>query len=189
MSRYKTCVGLPSASARCVSQAFAAVAHEPPLQEAPGLTLSAGFQSFHVPNAKLQLDKATINIRSFVIFAARHVDNSNFLCIHRARLVLSQVEALFRLRPGSGIPSISTVYAQAWHHCAQVIHMFVHRQGSNPLAGGQAAADQPTLRYWHARRPAGLAQLDRLRTARPRLAQTAPIVLLVHAACAAPATS
>jgi hypothetical protein len=139
-----------------------------PFKKRPGAPSLLGFSLFHVPNAKLQLDKATINIRFIRHFAARHVDNSNFLCIHRPRLVPSQVEALFRLRSGGGIPSISTAYAQVWHHCAQVIHMFVHRQGSNPLAGGQAAADQPALRYRHARRPAGTAQLDRLRTARPR---------------------
>ena len=64
--------------------------------------------------------------------------------------MLSQVEALFRLRSGSGIPNISTEYAQVRHRCAQVIHMFVHRQGSNPLGCGQAAAGQPALRYRHA---------------------------------------
>ena len=44
--------------------------------------------------------------------------------------MLSQVNALLWLRPGIGIPSISTAYAQARRRCAQVIHMFVHRQSS-----------------------------------------------------------
>jgi hypothetical protein len=53
--------------------------------------------------------------------------------MHRVRLALSQVKPLSWLRPGSGIPSISTAYAQARRRCAQVIHMFVHRQqGSSP---------------------------------------------------------
>ncbi len=60
--------------------------------------------------------------------------------MHRTRLALSQVKALSRLRPGSGIPSISTAYAQAWRRCAQVIHMLVHRQRGRQsclLAGWQ----------------------------------------------------
>ena len=57
--------------------------------------------------------------------------------------MLSQVNALFGLRLARGIPSISTAYAQAWRRCAQVIHMFVHRQqGSSPAVGWQAAADR-----------------------------------------------
>jgi len=56
--------------------------------------------------------------------------------MHRTRLALSQLKGLLWLRPGSGIPSISTAYAQARRRCAQVIHMFVHRrQGSSPVAG------------------------------------------------------
>ena len=84
-----------------------------------------------------------INIRFIRHFAARHVDNSNIPRIHRTRLALSQVEALFRLRSDSGIPSISTAYAQVRPHCAQVIHIFVHRQGSNPLAGGRRQRISP----------------------------------------------
>ncbi len=71
------------------------------------------------------------------------MDNSGFLCMHRMRLALSQVEALPWQRPGSGIPSISTEYAQARRRCAQVIHMFVHRQQeSSPawLAGSSGSA-------------------------------------------------
>ena len=48
------------------------------------------------------------------------------------------------LRPGSGIPSISTAYAQARRRCAQVIHMFVHRQQEGSpvawLAGSSRSA-------------------------------------------------
>jgi hypothetical protein len=75
------------------------------------------------------------------------VDNSGFLCLHRMRLALSQVRALSRLQPGSGIPSISTAYAQAWRHCAQVIHMFVHRQHGRPAHGeGLSQHTRPTVR-------------------------------------------
>lgn len=63
--------------------------------------------------------------------------------------MLSQVNALFGLRLACGIPSISTAYAQAWRRCAQVIHMFVHRQqGSSParrLAGSSGSARAPVL--------------------------------------------
>jgi hypothetical protein len=73
----------------------------------------------------------------------RHVDNSRFLCMHRHDSRSSQVNAHFWLGLGRGIPSISTAYAQAWRRCAQVIHMFVHRQqGSSRLARWQAAADR-----------------------------------------------
>ena len=48
--------------------------------------------------------------------------------MHRMLLTLSLVKALFWLRLGCGIPSISTVCTQAQSRCAQVIHMFVHRQ-------------------------------------------------------------
>jgi hypothetical protein len=70
------------------------------------------------------------------------------------RLALSQVKALSWLRPGSGIPSISTAYAQARRRCAQVIHMFVHRQQeSSPLAWltGSSRSARRCLRA----RPAG----------------------------------
>ena len=56
------------------------------------------------------------------------MDNFRFLCMHRVRVALSQVKALWRVRPGRGIPRISTAYAQVGRSCAQVIHMFVHRQ-------------------------------------------------------------
>ena len=76
--------------------------------------------------------------------------------MHRPDSRSPQVNALFWFRLGCEIPSISTVYAQAWRRCAQVIHMFVHRrQGSGPLTGGQAAADRHgrrSLQAWPARR-------------------------------------
>jgi hypothetical protein len=49
----------------------------------PAQLANPAFSLFHVSNIKLQLDKAKINIRAFVILTARHVDNSNFLFIHR----------------------------------------------------------------------------------------------------------
>ena len=76
--------------------------------------------------------------------------------MHRPDSRSPQVNALFWSRLACGIPSISTVYAQAWCRCAQVIHMFVHRQqGSSPPTGGQAAADRHgrrSLQAWPARR-------------------------------------
>lgn len=82
------------------------------------------------------------------------MDNSGFLFMHRMRLALSQVKALSWLREGSGIPSISTAYAQPRRRCAQVIHKFVHRQqGSSPVAwpGGSSRSARRCLRA----RPAG----------------------------------
>jgi hypothetical protein len=63
--------------------------------------------------------------------------------MHRHDSRSPQVNAHFWLRLGLGIPSISTAYAQAWRRCAQVIHMFVHRQqGSSRLVRWQAAVDR-----------------------------------------------
>ncbi len=77
--------------------------------------------------------------------------------MHRPDFALSQVNALFWFRLGCEIPSISTVYAQAWRRCAQVIHMFVHRQqgsrSSDRLAGSSGSARTPVL--------AGLASAPR----------------------------
>jgi hypothetical protein len=71
--------------------------------------------------------------------------------MHRHDSRSPQVNAHFWLRLGRGIPSISTAYAQAWRRCAQVIHMFVHRQrGSSRLVRGQAAADRHGRRYLQA---------------------------------------
>ncbi len=73
--------------------------------------------------------------------------------------MFSQVNALSWLRPGSGIPSISTVYAQALRRCAQVIHTFVHRQQeSSPLAG-LAGSSGSARRCLHARLGAGCETL------------------------------
>ena len=67
--------------------------------------------------------------------------------MHRVWIAFFQLKILLCAWPGSGIPSISTAYAQARRRCAQVIHMFVHRQqGSNPvaaLAGSSGAAANP----------------------------------------------
>jgi hypothetical protein len=72
--------------------------------------------------------------------------------MHRHDSRSPQVNAHFWLRLGLGIPSISTAYAQAWRRCAQVIHMFVHRQqGSSRLVCGQAARIGTVRRYLQAR--------------------------------------
>jgi hypothetical protein len=100
------------------------------------------------------------------------VDNYRFLCMHRHVLALSQVNALFWSRLACGIPSISTVYAQAWRRCAQVIHMLVHRQrGSSPLPGWQAAADR-TGRRSLPTRPAPRAGVRDTLAHRPLLGRT-----------------
>jgi hypothetical protein len=72
--------------------------------------------------------------------------------MHRHNSRFPQVNAYFWLRLGQGIPSISTAYAQAWRRCAQVIHMFVHRQqGSSRLVCWQAARIGTGRRYLQAR--------------------------------------
>jgi hypothetical protein len=61
--------------------------------------------------------------------------------MHSVRRTLSQAKALSGMRPGSGIPSISTVHAQARCRCAQIIHMFVHsQQVSSPLVPRRAGS-------------------------------------------------
>ena len=67
--------------------------------------------------------------------------------------MLSQVKGPPWVRSGSGIPSISTAYAQAQCCCAQVIHIFMHSQRiSIPLAvpagsqPGSQPASQPSQR-------------------------------------------
>ena len=68
-----------------------------------------------------------------------------FLRMHRSDRRFPQVKDPPWMRPGSGIPSISTAYAQAQCRCAQVIHIFVHSQQGNQSscrAGRQAAAGQ-----------------------------------------------
>jgi hypothetical protein len=59
---------------------------------------------------------------------ARHVDNSGFLRMHRHGWRFPQVKGPPWVRPGTGIPSISTAHAQAKCCCPQVIHIFVHSQ-------------------------------------------------------------
>jgi hypothetical protein len=72
--------------------------------------------------------------------------------MHRHDSRSPQVNAYFWFRLGRGIPSISTAYAQAWRRCAQVIHMFVHRQqGSSRLVCWQAARIGTVRRYLQAR--------------------------------------
>ena len=56
------------------------------------------------------------------------MDNSRFLCMHRVRVALSQVKGLVIGAAGGAIHIISTAYAQVRRCCAQVVHMFVHRQ-------------------------------------------------------------
>ena len=78
--------------------------------------------------------------------------------MHSVRLALSQVKFLSGCGTGSRIPSISTAYAQARGRCAQVIHMFVHRQqGSSPLAvlAGSSGSARRCLRAWPAGRMRG----------------------------------
>jgi hypothetical protein len=71
--------------------------------------------------------------------------------MHRVRLALSQVKALSWVRSPIGIPSISTVRAQAQRSCAQVIHMFVHSQPvTSPSC--RASRRQPISAPGHARR-------------------------------------
>ena len=56
------------------------------------------------------------------------MDNSRLLCMHRVRVALSQVKGLVIGAAGGAIHIISTAYAQVRRCCAQVVHMFVHRQ-------------------------------------------------------------
>ncbi len=102
-------------------------------------------------------DKRSAHLSSL---AARCVDNSGFLRMHRVRLALFQVNALSWVHPGRGIPSISTGYAQVRRRCAQVIHMLVHRQqGSRLLTRSRSARRCSPARAKHARtrgpRPGG----------------------------------
>jgi hypothetical protein len=69
------------------------------------------------------------------------VDNSEFVCIHRARATSSQLEDLLHAPHCGWIPSISTARAQAWCRFAQVIHMLMHSRSAALLAGWQPAAD------------------------------------------------
>jgi len=70
------------------------------------------------------------------------VDNSGFLRMHRTWPALSQVKAPSRVRPGSGIPTISTAHTQAQCCFTQVIHMFVHSQQVSSPLGALAGSDR-----------------------------------------------
>jgi hypothetical protein len=75
--------------------------------------------------------------------------------MHRMCITISQVEAPLWARPVSGIPSISTGRAQARDHCAQDIHMVVHRKPvaaqwpprSAPGRSGRAGTARATARH------------------------------------------
>ena len=119
------------------------------------------------------------------------MDNFRFLCMHRVRVALSQVKALWRVRPGRGIPRISTAYAQVGRSCAQVIHMFVHRQhaGHEDLPRGwKRSPEKAGARMLAAACRPGAAStasppdpriLIGPRTMRPRYAQAAQAMPLV----------
>ena len=98
------------------------------------------------------------------------MDNFRFLCMHRVRVELSQVKGLVMGAAGDGIHSISTAYAQARRCCAQVVHMFVHRQHAGhedlprgwkrspetaPLVSHRSESDKapPCMRWWGLARP------------------------------------
>jgi hypothetical protein len=142
----------------------------PPFKSAE-LTLS-GLKYYHDGHFISQPDKPLINIRLIHHFLRHGVwIITDFLCMHRYDSHSSQVNAHFWLGLGRGIPSISTAYAQAWRRCAQVIHMFVHRQrgavvlsagrrrwigtGAGTCRPGQRAACWPPR---HAGAPAGYGQ-------------------------------
>jgi len=66
--------------------------------------------------------------------AAWRVDSFAFFSVHSAWIVLSQVNALLRTRPGNTIPSISPMCAQAWRRFTQVIHMVMHSTADNTFS-------------------------------------------------------
>jgi hypothetical protein len=120
-----------------VREAFAAVTFAPPFRSAR-LTLS-GLKTYHDRHPISQPDKHPINIRLIHHFLRRGMwiipDFS--VCTGMTRALPGKCPLL--VPAGRRIPSISTAYAQDWRRCAQVIHMFVHRQ--------QGAA------FWSAGRP------------------------------------
>jgi len=127
-------VGMPSAIAWCPGRRAPPCACSP-LSKRPGSpSLVISF-----PRSRCRITKGyTCDKHSAHLspIAARHVDNSGFLCMHRRGWRFSQVRGLPWMRLGSEIPSISTAHAQAQRCCAQVIHIFVHsQQASSPLAG------------------------------------------------------
>ena len=124
---------MPSASAWCVPVGVCRLRACAPLSKRPG---SPSLVLVFPPSRRrittgYTYDKHSAHLSSI---ATQHVDNSGFLRMHRAWPALSQVKAPSHVRPGSGIPSISTAHAQAQCCFAQVIHMFVHsQQVSSPL--------------------------------------------------------
>ena len=154
---YRTCRPAVSERLVCPGGASRRCSCAPPFKRRPGSPL--GFSFFHDPDTELQRDKLAVNVRLIYYLSRRGMwIIPGFLCMHRVRLALSQVKPLSWLRPGSGIPSISTAYAQARRRCAQVIHMFVHRQqGGSPVAGlaGSSGSACRCLRAWPAGRMRG----------------------------------
>jgi hypothetical protein len=162
-----------------------------PFQRRPGSLSLVGVLS---PSPRQITTGLTRDKRSahLLTLAARHVDNSSFLRMHRVRLALSQVNALSWVRPGRGIPSISTGYAQDRRRCTQLIHMFVHRlQGSSRLTRSGSARRCLRARPSAPGREAPGPGLDEIaekadirmlgigRGPRPRCGQAAPAAPLV----------
>jgi len=127
-------VGMPSASTWYVPVGVRRLRACAPLSKRPGSpSLFSVFpQSRRRITTGYTCDKHSAHLSSI---AARHVDNSRFLRMHRHDCRFSQVKRPPWMRLGSGIPSISTAHAQAQCCCSQVIHIFVHRQQvSSPVA-------------------------------------------------------
>jgi hypothetical protein len=88
-----------------------------PLSKRPGLTV----YGFTNRRFRLQITAGYIcGKRSAYLcaIAAWRVDSFAFFSVHRARIALSQVEALLPARPGNGIPSIS----ECAHRPGTVLH-------------------------------------------------------------------
>ena len=166
MSRYRTC-----RPAHGVYRRRSPLLPLDPPSKAPGSS-SLVLKYYHDLHVISQPDKPLINIRLTCHFLQCGMwIITDFLCMHRHGLALSQVNALFWFRLACGIPSISTAYAQAWRRCAQVIHMFVHRQqGSRPAVGWQPAADR------HGRRSLLVRPVRRVRVSETRWSHRPPLV-------------
>jgi len=120
-------LGMPSASAWCVPVGVRRLCARAPLSKRPGSPslVSVFPRSRYRITTGYTCDKHSAYLSSI---AARHVDNSGFLRMHKRGWRFPQVKAHPGVRPGSAIPSISTARAQAQCRCAQVIHIFVHSQ-------------------------------------------------------------
>jgi hypothetical protein len=119
-------VGIPSANAWCVPVGVLyRLCARAPLSKRPGSpSLFSVFpRSRHRITTRYTRDKHSAHLSHI---ATWHVDNSGFLCVHRRGWRFSQVKGPAWMRPGSGIPSISTAHPQAKCCCTQVIHIFVH---------------------------------------------------------------